>query len=1337
MVFTKTGLLFVTFLVIGFGITSADVVPALSQNILLNTTTTNYQNPDVAFDGDRYLTVWSQTIGGGYQVFGRFIRQDGTVEDLFQISHSPSGEGALNPEIAFDGTNYLVIWERFSGWPTSIGGAIVNKTGIVSPEITISSVAYSKEPDVAGLDGKFLVVWEDQRNYNYSLGYFPDIYGQFVESSGVLDGLNFNISTPPEYEMFPTVVAGDTEYLVVWGSDYYVNAGNRDLYGAIISPTGLVSNRITITTDPGVQCNAPPGVAFDGTNYLVVWGDYPPSGTGIYDRVNGVRVNKAGQVIDSIPITLISKQSGTTSAPQAAFDGQKWVVVRGGNPLYGTMIEPTSMTIIDYPEDPLSKNSYCMQPHIASNEQGQSVVVWVNMPTFSSPYEKRAQMYYSTYNPVANAGSDQVVRHPQPVLLDGSTSFDPDGSPPLQYAWSFISRPPGSSVELVNPTLANPSFIPDFPGDYQIQLKVQDNLGAVSAPDLVNISSVAEAVLGEWTLITTAGPVPSRSNIMTAYDSARDRVVLFGGFNGGALNDTWEWDGTRWIQIPTVSAPPGRYCGGLSYDSARGVTVLFGGYNGNIALNDTWVWDGTCWTQMATSGPLPRFYLAMGYDDSRDVMVVFGGSRYVQSGTNSYTQQDFGDTWEWNGSEWKQVATSGPSPRQAFTIAYDSQRGKMVLFGGLQQGNPQYLADTWEWNGTSWLQVASTGPSGRFGNGMAFDSNRLRTVMYGGRNSIGIVDDTWEWDGKMWHQIPISGPSPSRFAPRLVYDIDDRSVVLFGGNSLSGLIGDTWAYQGTDTTPTNQPPAANDDSVSTLEDVPVTVTVLANDSDPDGDSLTAVLVNEPSNGTLDLNADGSFTYTPNPGFIGTDTFTYKANDGQADSNGAMVTITVIDVNVAPVLDPIGAKNVDEGSLLTFTATATDSDLPAQTLTFSLGTTAPAGAAITAGGDFTWTPTEAQGPESYTFDVRVSDGELTDSVTITVTVNEVNDAPVLDPIGAKNVDEGSLLTFTATATDSDLPAQTLTFSLGATAPVGAAITAGGDFTWTPTEEQGSCSIEVIVSDGELTDSEIVSVTVNEVSQPPSDSVPPLTRNFEATPNPVPVNTAVTVLATLDDSSTGGSLIKTAYYLLDGTSYPMSPSDGAFDEPIEDVTVTIAGFDTAGVHTIAVTATDAAGNTAQSEDILLAVYDPSGGFVTGGGWIMSPPGAYYPDPAMTGKATFGFVSKYQKGANVPTGQTEFQFKTGNLNFKSTSYDWLVVAGPKAQYKGLGTINGAGEYGFMLTAIDGAINGGGGTDKFRIKIWEKATDAIVYDNQLNAADTSDPTTVLGGGSIVIHTK
>jgi len=151
--------------------------------------------------------------------------------------------------------------------------------------------------------------------------------------------------------------------------------------------------------------------------------------------------------------------------------------------------------------------------------------------------------------------------------------------------------------------------------------------------------------------------------------------------------------------------------------------------------------------------------------------------------------------------------------------------------------------------------------------------------------------------------------------------------------------------------------------------------------------------------------------------------------------------------------------------------------------------------------------------------------------------------------------------------------------------------------------------------------------------------------------------------------------------------------------------------------------------------VVVYDPNGGYVTGGGWINSPLGAYAVNPALAGKANFGFVAKYKKGATIPEGNTEFQFKAGNLNFHSTSYDWLVVAGAKAKYKGSGEINGGGNYGFMLTTTDGQINGGG-MDKFRLKIWDKNNgDGIVYDNQMGASDTDDPTTALGGGSIVIH--
>lgn len=187
-----------------------------------------------------------------------------------------------------------------------------------------------------------------------------------------------------------------------------------------------------------------------------------------------------------------------------------------------------------------------------------------------------------------------------------------------------------------------------------------------------------------------------------------------------------------------------------------------------------------------------------------------------------------------------------------------------------------------------------------------------------------------------------------------------------------------------------------------------------------------------------------------------------------------------------------------------------------------------------------------------------------------------------------------------------------------------------------------------------------------------------------------------------------------------------------------------FTAAGVYQMTLTVVNNCGGTGSVNttgtdqfSALIVIYDPNAGFVTGGGWINSPAGAYAADPMLTGKANFGFVSKYQNGAGVPTGNTEFQFKAGNLNFKSSSYEWLVVAGARAQYKGNGTINNSGNYRFMLTVIDGQQPGGGGADKFRIRIWDEDGSGLVYDNQLNAPDSSDPRTLLGGGQITIHKK
>jgi hypothetical protein len=233
------------------------------------------------------------------------------------------------------------------------------------------------------------------------------------------------------------------------------------------------------------------------------------------------------------------------------------------------------------------------------------------------------------------------------------------------------------------------------------------------------------------------------------------------------------------------------------------------------------------------------------------------------------------------------------------------------------------------------------------------------------------------------------------------------------------------------------------------------------------------------------------------------------------------------------------------------------------------------------------------------------------------------------------------------------------------------------------------------------------------------------------SPSPIQTAVPISITYSAAGNPGTHQVTLNWG-DGNSTVVTPT-------LSGVINSSHVYSTAGVYTVLVTLNDGVHSSVQTSSPYVVVYDPNGGFVTGGGWINSPAGAYLPNPSLTGIANFGFVSKYQKGANVPTGQTEFQFQVANFDFQSTAYQWLVIAGAKAQYKGTGTINGASGYSFMLTATDGKINGGGGVDKFRIHITNTATGATVYDNRPGTVDDIDNANpqAIGGGDIVIHSN
>ena len=197
--------------------------------------------------------------------------------------------------------------------------------------------------------------------------------------------------------------------------------------------------------------------------------------------------------------------------------------------------------------------------------------------------------------------------------------------------------------------------------------------------------------------------------------------------------------------------------------------------------------------------------------------------------------------------------------------------------------------------------------------------------------------------------------------------------------------------------------------------------------------------------------------------------------------------------------------------------------------------------------------------------------------------------------------------------------------------------------------------------------------------------------------------------------------------DPLTYTWSFGDGATGTGVAPT----HSYTAAGVYTVCLTVND---GSLDSDAVctMAVIYDPSAGFVTGGGWIDSPAGAYKADESLAGKATFGFVSKYQKGANTPSGSTAFEFDLAGLAFASQSYEWLVVnqGGTNAQFKGNGLINGMPDpngyaYKFMLWASDGL------TDAFRIRIWweDAAGEHDVYDNGTNLA--------IGGGNIVVHSK
>ncbi|MGD8856404.1 MAG: PKD domain-containing protein [Chloroflexota bacterium] len=223
--------------------------------------------------------------------------------------------------------------------------------------------------------------------------------------------------------------------------------------------------------------------------------------------------------------------------------------------------------------------------------------------------------------------------------------------------------------------------------------------------------------------------------------------------------------------------------------------------------------------------------------------------------------------------------------------------------------------------------------------------------------------------------------------------------------------------------------------------------------------------------------------------------------------------------------------------------------------------------------------------------------------------------------------------------------------------------------------------------------------------------------------IPVDAAISFTAVFTDPNPGN--VGVDWYWGDGSSTNQS----GVSSPAQ----ASHAYAAAGIYAVLVRVTnDASGLSDTASYEFVIVYDPTDGFVTGGGWIDSPAGAYTYDTSLTGKATFAFVSKYTKGKQTPTGTTQFKFNAAGFEFNSDHYYWLVVKGnDEALFSGSGTINGqlapnGDPYKFSVWANDAE------PDAFRIRIWWEefdaaATEHVIYDNGAHQT--------IGGGSIVIH--
>lgn len=299
------------------------------------------------------------------------------------------------------------------------------------------------------------------------------------------------------------------------------------------------------------------------------------------------------------------------------------------------------------------------------------------------------------------------------------------------------------------------------------------------------------------------GTNPSpRTGARMAWDTPNNVGILFGGLgptDRGATevqhdsNETWLWNGTRWMQRFPETTPPARSVHGMTYDTARSRVVMFGG---RVAaadkkldptyLNDTWVYSNENWTRIESAeNPSARQHVAMAYDRARDRVILYGGNVLDPSGEKFNL---FSDTWEFDGTQWHRLIENTPKVAKPL-MDYDATRNQMILIGLNETGTEKVM---YRYNATSnaWdVLTPATMPTCVNDGHLVYQEHTGKLIFFGGVCATGTPagEEVFEWDGSNWTKLTVS-TWPRLSGQAVAYDPLRREVVAYGGTTALGSV---------------------------------------------------------------------------------------------------------------------------------------------------------------------------------------------------------------------------------------------------------------------------------------------------------------------------------------------------------------------------------------------------------------------------------------------------------------------------------------------------------------------------------------------------------------------